>query len=95
MKKLYILILLLAITAGALGLVQINLAGRLAADSVEVKKLQINIGKLEEKNQILNSQILEITAFEILASRAAELGFIEATNYISLHKDAKLSLRNE
>lgn len=95
MRKIYILIVVLAIVSGVLGLINIHLSSKLASDSVEVKKLQTDIAKLEEKNQILKSEILEITSFEVLASRAAELGFVEATEYISLHKDAQLSLRNE
>lgn len=95
MKKIYLLIILLLVTASFLGLFNISLSSRLASDSVKVKKLQTNIDKLEEKNQILKSEVLEITSFEVLASRAAELGFVDATKYISLHKDSKLSLRNE
>ncbi len=93
MKKIYFLIILLIVVTGFLGLVNIHLSTKLASDSVEVKKLQISIDNLEEKNQIINSKILEIASFETLASRAAELGFKDASNYISLHKNAKLSLK--
>lgn len=92
MKKIYFLITILVIIAGTLGLLNIHLSSKLASDSVEVKKLQANIDALSEKNQIVHSKILEVTSFETLASRAAELGFIEASHYISLQKNIKLSL---
>jgi len=92
MKKLYFLIIVLTLTAVGLGLLQIHVSSRLASNSIEVKNLQANIDTLKEKNQILNSKVLELTSFETLASRAAELGFVEAGNYLSLHKNAKLSL---
>lgn len=78
--------------AGGLGLLSIHLSSKLASDSVEVKNLQLSIDAMNEKNQIIQSKILQETSFETIASRAAELGFVEADHYISLQKNVKLSL---
>lgn len=75
----------------SLELLNIHLSGKLASDSVEVKKLQLSIAKLEEENQILNSKVLSQTSFEAVASKAAQLGFVEDHRYISLQSNSKLS----
>lgn len=90
-KKLYLPVFLLLLTAIGLELLNIHFAGKLASDSVTVTKLQKNIATLSEQNQIIQSQVLSQTSFEMIASKAAALGFIENHNYISLHQ-TKLSL---
>lgn len=90
-KKLYIPVLLLAILTIGLELANIHLSGKLASDSVTVKKLQVNIANLEEHNQILNSKVLSQTSYETIASKAATLGFVEDHSYIYLRNQVKLS----
>jgi len=85
-KKLYIPVVALAFIAVVLQLVNIHLAGIVASDSVTVKKLQDSIGKLNEENQVLKSQVLTETSFESIASRAAALGFTESNKYITLRQ---------
>lgn len=91
MKKLYTLVIVVAIGAFVLELVNINLSGRLASNSVSVTKLQQSIARLDEQNQILQTQVLTLTSYENIASVAAGLGFVPATNYISLQNSVKLS----
>lgn len=69
-----------------LELLNIHLSGLLASNSITVKKLQTNIAKLDEENQILNSKVLAQTSFETVASKAAELGFVQSSSYISLRQ---------
>lgn len=90
-KKLYFPIIFLTILAFGLELVNINLSSRLASDSMAVKKLQDQIAAISEHNEILNTKVLDLTSFETLASRAADLGFVQANNYISLGNQVKLS----
>lgn len=85
MKYLYIIIVILTVTAGGLELFNLHLSSRLASDSVEVKKVQDKLKSYKEKNEILNSQILELASFDKLASRAAVLGFKESGSYISIN----------
>jgi cell division protein FtsL len=90
-RKLYIPILVLAFLAIGLELLSINLSGKIASDSITVKKLQTSIARLNEENQILNSKVLDQTSFEMIASKAASLGFIEDHSYISLRNQSNLS----
>lgn len=90
-RKIYLSIIVLSITALVLELVNIHLSGRIASDSVAVKIIQERIGKQAERNQIMQSKVLELTSFENVASRAGELGFKEADSYISLHKSIKVA----
>lgn len=83
-KKLYILVVLMAVVSFSLELLNIHLGGLLASDSVTVRKLQSNIAKLNEENQILNTKVLAQTSFETVASKAASLGFVQNNSYISL-----------
>lgn len=91
-KKLTIIAALLLVTSISLELVNIHLSGKLASDSVAVKALQLSIARLNEENQILNSKVLAQTSFEIISSKAASLGFVQNSSYISLRNPVKLSL---
>lgn len=92
-KKLTIIVIILTIVTVGLELSNIHLSGSLAADSVAVKSLQSSIAKLNEENQILNSKVLAQTSFEVLSSKAANLGFVPNNSYISLRSPVKLSLK--
>lgn len=89
-RKIYLVAILLSAIAFVLELINIQLSSRIASDSVTVKKIQERIGMQLEKNQILQAKVYELTSFEAVASRAAELGFKEADSYISLHNLRKV-----
>lgn len=91
LKKLYIIAILLFVLTVVLELLNIHLSSKLASYSITVRTLQSNIAKLDEENQILNSKVLDQTSFEIIASKAAQLGFVENHSYISLRNPANLS----
>lgn len=90
-KALYITVILLFLLAVGLELLNIHLAGKLASDSVTVKKLQQSIARLDEENQILNSKVLQETSFETISEKAKMLGFVVDHNYISLRNDTRLT----
>ncbi len=89
-KFLTIIVLLLAVSAVGLELLNIHLSSKLASDSVSVKKIQASIATLDEENQILNSQVLDQTSFEAISQKATQLGFVSNQSYISL-RQVKLS----
>ena len=91
LRQIYLSVVLLAVVALGLELVNIHLSSKLASDSVTVRKIKDNIAKLDEKNQILYSKVLELTSYEMVASKAADLGFEENHSYISLHNQTKFS----
>lgn len=90
-KTLFITVISLFLLAVGLELLNIHLSGKLASDSVNVKKLQQSIARLDEENQILNSKVLQETSFETISSKAKTLGFVEDHTYISLQTGTKLS----
>jgi cell division protein FtsL len=91
MKKLYSIVLMLGVVALVLEIVNVNLSSKLASDSIKVKNLQQNIASLNEKNALLYSKVLDLTSFDSLASRAAELGFVPSNSYITLSNQVNLS----
>lgn len=93
MKKIYSLILLLALFAFGLEILNIHLSDKLASDGMVVRKVQDNISVIEEENHVLRTKVLELTAFEIISSKAAVLGFKPAQSYISLKNQTKLSYK--
>lgn len=92
MKKIYTFVLMLAAIAGILELFNLHLSGKIASDSVEVKKIQKNISELQEKNEVLNSQVLSLASLDIVASKAANLGFMQTQNYIFLNSPVEVAL---
>lgn len=91
MKKLYTLGVFLGILAFGLQIVSINLSDKLAYDGLTVRKIQSNIDKIEEENQVLNVKVLGLTSFETISSKAGELGFVPAKDYITLKNQTKIS----
>ncbi len=93
MKKINILIIVLVLIAGVLQGVNIFLSNKVAADSLEAASLREKIEKLEEKNQLVHAKVLELASLEQIASRAAQLGFVEKDNYISLYSPLEVAVR--
>lgn len=85
MKKINIVIVLLLIVAGVLQGVQIFLSNKVAVGSIEAKKIGQEIARLSEENTKLKSEILQYASFDVVASKAAEFGFVETEQYISLY----------
>jgi len=90
-KILTVIVVILAISAVGLELLNIHLSSKLASDSVSVKKLQSSIALLDEENQILNSKVLDQTSFESISKKATLLGFVSNQSYVSLRSQVKLS----
>lgn len=85
-RTLYLPVVILLLSTICLELLSIHLSQKLASDSISVKKLQDNIAKLDEENQILNAKLLDQTSFEEISKKATAMGFVESSGYISLHE---------
>lgn len=92
MKTLYFFFTFLVCAAVVLEFVNIHYANRLATDSLYAPKLARHAKDLEQKNLILRAEILKYTSYAMIASRAAELGFSDAKNYISLYQSLPVAL---
>lgn len=95
MKKLYLsaIILILGII-GVEGL-YLTQANTLASESVRAEELKAEISELEERNQILESEVLSRSSLQLVSSRAAEMGFEKPNEFISLKDMSQLAAKNE
>lgn len=84
MKKIYIIIGLLTVVAVFLQVVNIYFSNNLVSDSPTLTKIDEKIDEVDRKNTLLRAQLLELISFETISSRAAELGFVEPKETISL-----------
>jgi len=92
MKKYIVIIVILVICAGTLEIIDLLLANRVSAESLNAGELSQKILKLDEENSMLESKVLQYTAFEEVASRAATLGFVESKSQISLYEDLPVAI---
>lgn len=89
------IVVLLVLTVVLLEGIQVYLSNRIAGTSIEVSRLQAQIKELDEKNISLKSQLLSLSSFESIASRAAEMGFVEnKTQDITLKAPIPVALSN-
>lgn len=93
MKKLYSIVGVLFVAVIVFGMLNLNFSSNVASDSLEIKDIQARVSQLQEDNQILQAKILKFQTMEMLASRASDLGFVEANNYISLHEPVEVAVR--
>lgn len=82
--KIKILFALLIVTTIVLECVNVFFSNTVAGSSIEVATIRQDIQMIDEKNMSLRSELLSYSSFERIASRAAELGFVENKNAISL-----------
>lgn len=94
MKKIYSTIGLLCFFVIVLEIINVDISNKVAFESIHVSKLESEIKKYEQKNNILRSRILQYTSYESVASRAAALGFVEPKEYISLYQPLEVAVKN-
>lgn len=92
MKKINFVVIILLIVAIAFEAINIYLSNKLAADSISVKKLEGELSNFEQKNRMVKSELLELTSFEQIASRAAEAGFVEVKEIITLSSPLQVAV---
>lgn len=80
--KLKLIFTTLILTVVLLEGVQVYLSNRIAGTSIEVAQLRSQIEVLDEKNTSLKTQLLSYSSFNNVASRAAQMGFLESRNNV-------------
>lgn len=93
MKKIYYLIIFLGILSLTLEGAVIYLSNQEAGDSIEVSEMKREIAELQEKNRHLRREVLAYSSFKNIASKAAELGFEEGSEFISLKQSESFAAR--
>lgn len=95
MKKIYIVAAFLLISLGIVEIVYLSHVDALASESINAEKIRNEIADLDEKNQILQSEVLAYSSLLVISSRAAELGFEKPDKFISLKKQDSIALKHE
>ena len=77
----------------ALFLVQVIISHSISTTGIELGKLQNEISSLKKKNAMLHEQVLTSSSLTTIASRAATLGFKDASSPIVLSDETPLARR--
>ena len=85
-------IIILAVFALATQGVVIFISNTSAADSITATKLSAKIDKLSESNIDLESKILALASYQRVASRAAELGYKNTPEFISVYDPLPIAI---
>jgi|CryGeyDrversion2_2_1046609.scaffolds.fasta_scaffold66821_2 hypothetical protein len=95
MKKIYTIAILLLVLISIVEIVYLTHSDTLASESMSAEKLRNKIAEIDEKNQILQFEILSYSSILIVSSRAAELGFEKPKEFISLKNLDSIALKHE
>lgn len=93
MKILLKIITFLFVVVVVLEIGNIYLSNIQAVGSIKAGKLQESISQITEDNGNLATEVMQLSSLEMVASRAADLGFIEAKDTISLYSPQQLALK--
>jgi len=93
MKKIYILITFLSVVSLTLQAAVIYLSNQTAGDSLEVSQMKGEMAILLEENRHLRKEVLKHASIKNIASRAAEIGFGEENEFISLEVSDSIASR--
>lgn len=93
MKKLYVITTVLIILIGVIEVFHVFLSNNVAIESVGLTDVEIKIDEIQNENEALKTEILEYASLDVVASRAAELGFADTEQYISLYNPLTVAQR--
>ena len=93
MKLTIYLTIFLAVLAVTLEGVVIFLSNQEAGDSIEVSNMKKEISVLSEENRHLRKEVLGYSSLKNIASKAAELGFEDKKDFISLSESESFAAR--
>jgi cell division protein FtsL len=67
----------------ALGVVRVTVSNGLSTSGIAVKSIEDNVSSFKKENLILQEQLLSISSYTEIASKAGELGFVpDKTNLV-------------
>lgn len=93
LRKIRTLLTLFILLVIVLEAVSVYLSNTIAGTSVEVANLRQEIEAVNEKNVSLKTELLSYASYERIASRAAELGFVESRDSaIMVHAPLQVAL---
>ena len=83
-KKTHVIIVILVLSAVMLEMFNIFLTNRMDTDSIIASQLQKEVAIITQENNIVRAKVYELSSYESVASRAAEFGFKESGNILTL-----------
>ncbi len=78
-------IIILAVFTFLLQGINIYVANTLDVDSLAIRRLSNSIEKQKVSNNELEAEVLKLSSYVTLASRAAELGYQEKKEFVSVY----------
>lgn len=88
-------IFILTIIAILLQVANVFLSNTIASGSVEAALLTTKIEKVEEKNAIIKTELLKYSSLTRLASRAAEMGFVDSKKFITVNSPLSVAVSSQ
>lgn len=95
MKRTYLFAFTFIIAVSTLEIVNIFFSNKVAVDSVKATNIKNELRILDEKNSALKTQILSLSSYEAISSRASELGFISPKKFITLESPIRIAFNND
>ena len=83
-KFLKITIIFLGSIAFLTYVVSIYLSNTMSLESIEATKLRTQVDELSENNIRLQSEVLTLSSYSAISSRAGELGYKKTSEFVSL-----------
>lgn len=88
-----IVFLLVFLVVGVLAAAQILVANRLATQGDLIRKYETEAHWMNEKNQKVENEIIKLSSLSHIASRSAELAFIENISILYLPKPVVVAVK--
>lgn len=89
-----------ALLAGIVGLIfflavlQVASSNRISTAGIELSRLQVSVKDVKRQNALLREKLLTLSSLNRIASKAGELGFVEAKSNLYITSPLPLA-RNE
>ena len=84
-------IIFLAFTAFLTQVVSIYLSNTKSLESIEATKLRASVDELSESNISLQSEVLTLSSYNAISSRAGELGYNKIDAFVSLYDPVEIA----
>jgi cell division protein FtsL len=93
MKRARFIIPVLTLVIISLSVIHVIVANRLSTTGIDLYEMQAELTKYKKQNIILHEQVLKLSSLDTIASRAAELGFVEPKQNIVIEGQVPLAKR--
>ncbi|OGH16772.1 MAG: hypothetical protein A3C30_00315 [Candidatus Levybacteria bacterium RIFCSPHIGHO2_02_FULL_40_18] len=90
-KHLKLTIIFLAVVAFITQVASIYLSNTKSLESIEATKLRTQVAELSENNIKLQSEVLTLSSYNTISSRAGELGYKETSGFVSLYDPVEVA----